>query len=51
VSEQNDLYKALDKHQFNDVVQIEVVRGTGDHATVPVRLLPEQQQRRSINRR
>jgi S1-C subfamily serine protease len=51
VSEQNDLYKVLDKHQFNDVVQVEVVRGTGARATIPVRLLPEQQQRRSTNRR
>jgi S1-C subfamily serine protease len=43
---QNDLYKALDKHQFNDVVQVEVVRGAnGQRATVPVKLLPEQQRR------
>jgi S1-C subfamily serine protease len=51
VTEQNDLYKALDKHQFNDVVQIEVVHGDGQRTTVPVRLLPEQQQRRSVNTR
>lgn len=45
VESQNDLYKVLDKHQFNDVVQVEVVRGTGQRATVPVRLLPEQPRR------
>jgi S1-C subfamily serine protease len=43
---QNDLYKALDKHQFNDVVQVEVVRGAnGQRTTVPVKLLPEQPRR------
>jgi S1-C subfamily serine protease len=41
VAEQNDLYKALDKHQVNDVVQVEIVRGNGQRATVPVRLLPD----------
>lgn len=44
VAEQNDLYKILDKHQFNDVLQVEVVRNNGQRATVPVRLLPEGQQ-------
>jgi S1-C subfamily serine protease len=38
---QNDLYRVLDKRQFNDVVQVEVVRGSGQRTTVPVRLLPE----------
>ena len=48
---QNDLYKVLDKHQFNDVVQVEVVRGTsGQRATLPVRLLPEQQRRTTTRR-
>jgi S1-C subfamily serine protease len=48
---QNDLYKALDKHQFNDVVQVEVVRGAnGQRATVPVKLLPEQQRRGTTRR-
>jgi len=43
---QQDLYRVLDKHQFNDVVQVEVVRGSnGQRATVPVRLLPEQPRR------
>lgn len=43
---QNDLYKVLDKHQFNDVVQVEVVRGAnGQRTTVPVKLLPEQPRR------
>ena len=48
---QNDHYKVLDKHQFNDVVQVEVVRGTsGQRATLPVRLLPEQQRRTTTRR-
>ena len=48
---QNDLYKVLDKHQFNDVVQVEVVRGVnGQRATVPVRLLPEQPRRGTTRR-
>src|SRR5919205_617676 len=41
VESQNDLYRIMDKHQFNDVIQVEVVRGNGQRATVPVRLLPE----------
>ena len=41
VAEQNDLYRTLDKHQFDDVVQVEVVRANGQRATVPVRLLPD----------
>ena len=45
VESQNDLYRILDKHQFNDVVQVEVVRGTGQRAMFPVRLLPEQPRR------
>ena len=51
VAEDNDLYRILDKHQFGDVLQVEVVRAGGQRATVPVRLLPEQQQRRGILRR
>ena len=50
VAEDNDLYRILDKHQFGDVLQVEVVRAGGQRATVPVRLLPEQQ-RRGILRR
>jgi S1-C subfamily serine protease len=51
VESQNDLYKLLDKHQFNDVVQVEVVRGNdGQRATVPVRLLPEQPRRGTTRR-
>jgi S1-C subfamily serine protease len=50
VDSQNDLYRILDKHQFNDVVQVEVVRGTGQRATVPVRLLPEQTRRGTTRR-
>jgi S1-C subfamily serine protease len=48
---QNDLYRVLDKHQFNDVVQVEVVRGNGQRATVPVRLLPERGGQRGTTRR
>jgi S1-C subfamily serine protease len=47
----NDLDNILDKHQFGDVVQVDVLRGDGRRATVPVRLLPEQQQRRGVLRR
>ncbi|MFL6285076.1 MAG: PDZ domain-containing protein, partial [Pyrinomonadaceae bacterium] len=48
---QNDLDKALDKHQFNDVVQVEVVRGAdGQRTTVPVKLLPEQARRGTTRR-
>ena len=51
VESQNDLYKILDKHQFNDVVQVEVVRGAnGQRATVPVKLLPEQPRRGTTRR-
>src|SRR5437588_3926362 len=46
----NDLDNVLDKHQFGDVVQVEVVRGDGQRATVPVRLLPEQQRRGVLRR-
>ncbi len=40
VSEQDDLYRILDRRQINDTVQVEVVRGN-NRVTVPVRLLPE----------
>ena len=50
VAEQNDLFRILDKHQFGDVLQVEVVRD-GQRQTVPVRLLAEAQQRRGITRR
>ena len=50
VAEQNDLFRILDKHQFGDVLQVEVVRD-GQRQTVPVRLLQEAQQRRGITRR
>jgi S1-C subfamily serine protease len=49
VADQNDLYRVLDKHQFNDVVQIEVFRN-GQRTNVPVRLLPEQQKRGVVRR-
>src|SRR5215212_9205891 len=47
---QNDLYRVLDKHQFNDTVQVEVVRGNGQRETLPVRLLPERPQRGTTRR-
>jgi S1-C subfamily serine protease len=47
---QNDLYKVLDKHQFNEVVRVEVVRTDGQRATLPVRLLPEQPRRAAPRR-
>ena len=50
VESQNDLYRIMDKHKFNDVVQVEVVRGSGQRATVPVRLLPERPQRGTTRR-
>ena len=50
VRDWNDLDNILDKHQFNDVVQVEVVRGEGQRATIPVRLLPEQQRRGTVRR-
>ena len=50
VAEDNDLYRILDKHQFGDVLQVEVVRDGGQRATVPVRLLPEQQRRGVLRR-
>src|SRR5438067_9583713 len=50
VAEQNDLFRILDKHQFGDVLQVEVVRD-GQRQNIPVRLLAEAQQRRGITRR
>ncbi len=41
VADQNDLFRILDKHQFNDTVQVEVFRNN-QRKTFPVRLLPEQ---------
>ena len=52
IETQNDLFKIMEKHQFNDVVQVDVVRGSnGQRATVPVRLLPERAQPRGNTRR
>src|ERR671921_2379150 len=48
---QNDLFRVMDKHQFNDTVQVEVVRGNGERATVPVRLLPDRGGQRGTTRR
>ena len=40
IEDGDDLYRALDKHQFNDVVQVEVLRDDR-RVKVPVRLLPD----------
>ena len=40
VSDQDDLFRILDKHQFGDIIRVEVVR-EGGRATVPIRLIPE----------
>jgi S1-C subfamily serine protease len=40
VRDPNDLFRILDRHQFNDVVQVEIFRD-GRRTTIPVRLLPE----------
>src|SRR5947209_10018504 len=50
VAETDDLFRILDKHQFGDVLQVEVVRD-GQRQNIPVRLLQEAQQRRGITRR
>ncbi|MGI9105262.1 MAG: S1C family serine protease [Pyrinomonadaceae bacterium] len=50
VGDGDDLFRILDKHEFNDVVQVEVLRGNR-RVNVPVRLLPEQQRRGGILRR
>ena len=48
---QDDLYRILDRRQFNDVLQVEIFR-EGRRLTVPIRLLPEQPQtRRGLPRR
>jgi S1-C subfamily serine protease len=47
VNNSDDLYRILDKHQFNDVVQVEVFRDNR-RTKVPVRLLPD---RRGVLRR
>ncbi len=47
VSNGDDLFRILDKHQFNDVVQVEVFRDNR-RLRIPVRLLPD---RRGVFRR
>ena len=47
VSNGDDLYRILDKHQFNDVVQVEVFRDNR-RVKIPVKLLPD---RRGVLRR
>ena len=50
VSNWNDLDNILYKHQFGDVVRVELVRGDGQRTSVSVRLLPEQQRRGLLRR-
>ena len=45
----DDLFRALDKHQVGDTVQVEVVRG-GGRVTVPVRLTDSTDTRRRLFR-
>ena len=40
IEDGDDLYRALDKHQYNDVVQVEVLR-EDRRVKVPVRLIPD----------
>lgn len=49
VSDQDDLYRILDKHQLGDVVKVEVFRDRG-RVTVPVRLIELPDSRRGIRR-
>jgi S1-C subfamily serine protease len=49
VSNQDDLYRILDKHQIGDSVRVEIVRGNG-RVTVPVRLTEVPDTRRGIRR-
>ena len=44
VKDRDDLFRLLDKRQVGDTIRVEVVR-EGRRVNVPVRLLPEQQQR------
>src|SRR3989449_6490608 len=47
VKNNDDLFRALDKHQVGDTVNVEVVRN-GRHMTVPVRLTEATDRRRSV---
>ena len=49
VSERDDLFRILDKHQIGDVVKIEVIRESG-RSTVPVRLLESPEIKRGVPR-
>ncbi|MDT4968786.1 MAG: hypothetical protein QOJ64_3523 [Acidobacteriota bacterium] len=49
VSERDDLFRILDKHQIGDVVKVEVVRENG-RSTVPVRLLESPEIKRGVPR-
>ncbi len=44
INDRNDLFRVLDKHNINDTVQVEILRG-GRRTTVPVKLLPDSSRR------
>ena len=50
ITNRDDLFRTLDKHQINDVVRVEIVR-EGRRTTVPVRLLEAPDTRRNPFRR
>src|SRR5713226_8044341 len=47
ISNNDDLFKLLDKHQVGDTVSVELMRN-GHHATVPVKLMEAPQRRQGI---
>jgi S1-C subfamily serine protease len=49
IEDLDDLYRVLDKKQFNDTVQVEIYRA-GKVMTVPVKLTPMQQQQQPTGR-
>jgi S1-C subfamily serine protease len=50
ITTQDDLYRALDKHQIGETIQVEVLR-SNRRVTLPVRLTEYQDQRRTPARR
>jgi putative serine protease PepD len=50
ITNRDDLFRTLDKHQINDVVRVEIVR-EGRRSTIPVRLLEAPDTRRNPFRR
>ncbi|HEX8476663.1 MAG TPA: trypsin-like peptidase domain-containing protein [Pyrinomonadaceae bacterium] len=49
VSDRNDLFRILDKHEVGQTVQVEIIRD-GRRTNVPVRLLPEQRRAGTLRR-